>query len=259
MIHPTAVIDPAAELADDVEVGPYSIIGPQVRIGSGTRIGPHVVIRGPTRIGSGNRIFQFASLGEIPQDKKYQGEDSELIIGDGNTIREYVTINRGTALDRGRTVVGDRNWIMAYVHIAHDCVVGSDTVFSNGATLAGHVVIEDHATLGGFTLVHQFCRIGAYAFCGMGTAINRDVPPYVMVAGNPAKPYGLNKEGLRRNGFSPETVRALQRAYRLLFRRGAPAESQRAELDVERRAHPEVDRLARFVEESVRGVLRDIG
>ncbi len=257
MIHPTAVIDPAAELADAVEIGPYSIIGPRVRIGPGTRIGPHVVIRGPTRIGSGNRIFQFASLGEIPQDKKFRGEDSELVIGDGNTIREYVTINRGTSLDRGRTTVGDRNWIMAYVHIAHDCVVGSDTVFSNGATLAGHVVIEDHVTLGGFTLVHQFCRIGAYAFCGMGTAINRDVPPYVMVAGNPARTFGLNKEGLKRNGFSQATVRELQRAYRLLIRRGALSESERGELERARRRHSEVERLARFVETSSRGIVRE--
>jgi len=257
LIHPTALIDPAAELAEDVEVGPYCIVGARVRIGPRTRLGPHVVIQGPTRIGADNRIFQFASLGEIPQDKKYRGEDSELIIGDGNTIREYVTINRGTSLDRGRTSVGDRNWIMAYVHIAHDCVVGSDTIFSNGATLAGHVVIEDHATLGGFTLVHQFCRIGAYAFCGMGTAINRDVPPYVMVAGNPAKPYGLNKEGLRRKGFREETIRALQRAYKLLVRRGPLADYERVQLAEDRRAHPEVERFARFVEGSARGILRE--
>ena len=259
MIHPTAVIDSAAELAEDVEVGPYSIIGARVRVGSGTRIGPHVVIQGPTRIGAGNRIFQFASLGEIPQDKKYRGEDSELVIGDGNTIREYVTIHRGTALDRGRTTVGDRNWIMAYVHIAHDCAVGSDTIFSNGATLAGHVVIEDHAILGGFTLVHQFCRIGAYAFCGMGTAINRDVPPYVMVAGNPAKPYGLNKEGLRRNDFPVETVRALQRAYRLLIKAGPMSEAERGELRALRRDFREVERFAAFVESSARGVVRSNG
>jgi UDP-N-acetylglucosamine acyltransferase len=259
LIHPTAVIDPAAELADEVEVGPYSIIGARVRIGPGTRIGPHVVIRGPTRIGADNRIFQFASLGEIPQDKKYKGEDSELVIGDGNTIREYVTINRGTSLDRGRTTVGDRNWIMAYVHIAHDCVVGSDTIFSNGATLAGHVVIEDHVTLGGFTLVHQFCRIGAHAFCGMGTAINRDVPPYVMVAGNPAKPYGLNKEGLRRKGFPDETMRALQRAYRIVLKTGVSSAAEREELEALKQGFPEVARFATFVETSRRGVLRDNG
>ncbi len=218
-----------------------------------------MVIQGPTRIGARNRIFQFASLGEAPQDKKYRGEDSELVIGDGNTIREYVTIHRGTSLDRGRTSVGDRNWIMAYVHIAHDCVVGSDTVFSNGATLAGHVVIEDRATLGGFTLVHQFCRIGAYAFCGMGTAINQDVPPYVMVAGNPAKPYGLNKEGLRRYHFPPDTVRALQRAYRLVIKAGPMSPAEREELDALRAQFDEVERFAGFVESSVRGVVRDTG
>ena len=193
MIDSRALIDSKAQLDEGVSVGPFSVIGPNVSIESGTWIGPHVVINGPTHIGRDNRIFQFASVGDIPQDKKYRGEESRLTIGDRNTIREYCTINRGTQLDRGVTSVGDDNWIMAYVHIAHDCQVGNHIVFSNGTTLAGHVIIEDHAVLGGFTLVHQFCRIGAYSFCGMGTALNRDLPPYVMASGNLARPYGLNK------------------------------------------------------------------
>lgn len=218
MIHATAIIDPDARLADDVEVGPYSIIGAGVEIASGSRIGPHVVIEGPTRIGRNNRIFQFASIGAEPQDKKYAGEPTTLVIGDGNTIRESVTINRGTAQDRGETTIGDDNWIMAYCHIAHDCVIGSHTIFANNATLAGHVEIHDHVILGGFTRVHQFCRVGAYAFTAMGTGIPKDVPPFVRVAGHLAQPFGLNAEGLKRKGFSSEEQKAVKDAYRVLYR-----------------------------------------
>ncbi|MGH1537021.1 MAG: acyl-ACP--UDP-N-acetylglucosamine O-acyltransferase, partial [Gammaproteobacteria bacterium] len=197
-IHPTAIVDSSAEIDNSVSIGPYSIIGPDVKIAKNTSVGPHVVIGGSTSIGSGNRIFQFSSIGEIPQDKKFHGENSELIIGDDNTIREYVTINRGTEEDQGYTKIGDRNWIMAYVHIAHDCNVENDITFANGATLAGHVTVEEFAILGGFTLVHQFCRIGAYSFCAMGTALNRDLPPYLIASGNYASTHGLNKEGLHR-------------------------------------------------------------
>ncbi|MCP5142152.1 MAG: acyl-ACP--UDP-N-acetylglucosamine O-acyltransferase [Chromatiales bacterium] len=218
MIHATAIIDPDAQLADDVEVGPYSVIGAGVEIGTGSRIGPHVVIEGPTCIGRDNRIFQFASIGAEPQDKKYAGEPTTLVIGDGNTIRECVTINRGTVQDRGETTIGDDNWIMAYCHIAHDCVIGSHTIFANNATLAGHVEIHDHVILGGFTRVHQFCRVGAYAFTAMGTGIPKDVPPFVRVAGHLAEPFGLNAEGLKRKGFSTEEQKAIKDAYRVLYR-----------------------------------------
>ncbi len=251
-----AVVDPAACLADDVQVGPFSIIGPDVEIGPGTVVGPHVVIRGPTTIGANNRIFQFASLGEIPQDKKFHGEDSRLEIGDGNTIREFVTINRGTADGGGVTRIGHDNWLMAYIHIAHDCLIGDHTIFANGASLAGHVIVEDHAILGGFTLVHQFCQIGAHAFCGMGSAIGKDVPPFVMVGGNPAQPHGLNLEGLKRRGFDKAAIQNLRRAYKLLYRSGLTVreaiDRMRAELDQD--AH--LDRLITFLEKSERGILR---
>jgi UDP-N-acetylglucosamine acyltransferase len=256
LINPRASIDSRASLGDDVSVGAFSVIGPNVHIDTGTWIGPHVVINGPTDIGKDNRIFQFASLGDIPQDKKYQGEASSLVIGDRNTIREYCSINRGTFQDRGKTTIGDDNWIMAYVHIAHDCQVGNHTVFANGATLAGHVIIEDYATLGGFTLVHQFCRIGAYAFCGMGTALNKDLAPYVIASGNLATTHGLNKEGLRRYNFDSATIRALHKAYKLLIKsRALPSESQE---DIEKLSaeFPEVARMAAFVAASKRGITR---
>ncbi|MBI5463203.1 MAG: acyl-ACP--UDP-N-acetylglucosamine O-acyltransferase, partial [Gammaproteobacteria bacterium] len=206
MIDPRAVIDPTAELADDVSVGPYAVIGPDVQIGAGTVIGPHAVINGPTRIGRNNHIFQFASVGDAPQDKKYKGEPTRLEIGDGNTIREFVTINRGTVQDEGVTRIGDDNWIMAYVHIAHDCQVGSHTIFANNASLAGHVRIEDYVILGGYTLVHQFCALGVHSFTAFSSGIAKDVPPYVMVGGFAAEPHGLNTEGLKRRGFAPETI-----------------------------------------------------
>ena len=255
-IHATAVVDPGAQIDKNVTIGPYSIIGAEVSIGKNTWVGPHVVINGPTKIGSGNRIFQFSSIGEIPQDKKYAGEPSELIIGDDNTIREYVTINRGTEQDQGYTKVGDRNWIMAYVHIAHDCKVENDTIFANGSTLAGHVVVEDFAILGGFTLVHQFCRIGAHSFCAMGTALNRDLPPYVMASGNYATTHGLNKEGLRRRGFSEKSIKALHKSYKLLmYNKGSKSENL---LQVEKLAavHPEVQKFLDFITSSKRGVVQ---
>ena len=253
-IHATAVVDSSAELDENVSIGPYSIIGPDVNISKNTWIGPHVVINGPATIGTGNRIFQFSSIGEIPQDKKYNDEPSELIIGDNNTIREYVTIHRGTQQGQGYTKVGNHNWIMAYVHIAHDCNVGNDTVFANGTTLAGHVTIEDYAILGGFTLVHQFCRVGAHSFCAMGTALNRDLPPYVMASGHYATTHGLNKEGLRRRGFSEECIKALHKSYRLLVRnKNSKSENQ---LKVKKLAaeHPEVQKFLDFIISSERGI-----
>jgi UDP-N-acetylglucosamine acyltransferase len=257
LIDPRAAVDPRARIAASVHIGPFCVVGPDVGIGAGTWIGPHVVINGPTNIGRDNRVFQFASLGDIPQDKKYRGETTELIIGDRNIIREYCTINRGTQIGEGATVIGNDNWIMAYVHIAHDCRIGDHTVFSNGATLAGHVVIEDYATLGGFTLVHQFCRIGTHAFCGMGTALNRDLPPYVLAAGNLAVPHGINKVGLKRHGFSAETIQALHRAYILLIKsRTKNTDDATERLESLSGRHPEVARLMEFVKNSPRGVIR---
>jgi len=256
LIDPRACVDPGATLADDVSVGPYSIIGPDVHIGPGSWIGPHVVINGHTRIGAGNRIFQFASVGEMPQDMKYKGEASELIIGDRNTIREFCTINRGTLQDRGVTTLGHDNWIMAYVHVAHDCDVGNQIILANGTTLGGHVRIEDYAVLGGFTLVHQFCRIGAYSFCGGGTALNRDLPPYVMASGDRAKPHGLNKEGLKRHHFDLDTVRALHRAYMLLIKPKKVDDRARSEVAKLSTNHPEVARFVKFIDESKRGIVK---
>lgn len=255
MIHPQAAVDPRAELADDVSVGAFAVIGADVQIDSGTTVGPHAVIEGPTRIGKDNRIYQFVSLGTAPQDKKYRGEATELIIGDRNLIREYCTFNRGTVQDLGYTKIGDDNWIMAYVHLAHDCLVGNHTIFANGATLAGHVMIEDYAILGGFSLIHQFVRVGAYAFTGMGSAVSRDVPPYVTASGNLAKPHGLNAEGLRRNGFDDEQIARLRRAYKTLYRAGLRLEEAVDALreDVD---HPEIDHLLRFLESSKRSIIR---
>lgn len=254
-VHVTAVIDPKACLDTNVSVGPYSVIGPKVRIGKDTWIGPHVVITGSTTIGPGNRIFQFSSIGEIPQDKKYRGEPSELIIGRDNTIREYVTINTGTEHGQGHTKIGDRNWIMAYVHIAHDCTVENDTVFANGTTLAGHVEVEKFATLGGFTLVHQFCRIGAYSFCAMGTALNKDLPPYVMASGKFATTHGLNKMGLQRWEFSEECIKALHQSYRLLFRSKDPRSENISQVELIAQEHPEVRHFLDFIMTSKRGVV----
>lgn len=256
LIHPTAVVEPAARIAADVIIGPYSIIGADVEIDAGCWIGPHTVIRGTTRIGCDCRIFQFASLGEEPQDKKYDAEPTQLEIGTGNTIREYVTINRGTRQGGGVTRVGDHNWIMAYVHIAHDCQVGSHTVLANNATLAGHVLIGDYATLGGATLVHQFCHVGAYAFTAYGARINKDVPPYIMVSEGRARPRGLNAEGLRRNGFSDTRIQALKHAYRILYRCGLPLEQAIEQLGTLAADNTDLQQLCAFLQSRNRSIVR---
>ncbi|MEX0871490.1 MAG: acyl-ACP--UDP-N-acetylglucosamine O-acyltransferase [Aquisalimonadaceae bacterium] len=256
LIHETAIIDPSARLGRNVSVGAYTVIGAQVEIGEGTVIGPHATLQGPLLLGRENRIFQYASVGEEPQDKKYRGEETRLEIGDRNTIREFVTINRGTVQDNGTTRIGDDNWIMAYVHIAHDCVIGDRTVFANGASLAGHVHIEDDIILGGFTLVHQFCRIGAHAFTSMGSCVKQDVPPFVTVAGNPAQPHGVNSEGLRRRGYESGQVQAIRRAYRSLYKSGLRLEQAVVELDRIAADNPAVVPFAQFVRASTRGIVR---
>lgn len=256
MIHPTAIIDASADVAADVAIGAYSIIGPDVVIGEGCVIAPHVVIQGPTILGKRNQVFSFASLGAAPQDKKYRQEPTRLIIGDDNMIRENVTLNRGTIQDRGETVIGDRNWIMAGVHIAHDCVVGNDTIFANAAALAGHVIVEDFSILGGYTLVHQFCRIGAHSFCGMGSVINQDVPTFVTVSGNIASPHGINSEGLKRRGYSTEQVALIKRAYRTLFRSGTPLETAIAVLQEQNDALETLTPLIYFLQSATRGIIR---
>jgi len=255
-IHPTALVDPKARLAGNVVVGPFSVIGAQVEIGEESWIGAHVVLDGRTRIGRRNRIFHFASIGAPPQDKKYAGEDTAVEIGDGNTIREYVTINRGTSLDAGATRVGDDNWIMAYVHFAHDCQVGSHAIFANACQIAGHVHIGDWAILGATTLVHQFVHIGSHAFAGMGTYLPQDLPPYVTAAGNTAKPYGINSEGLKRRGFSPASINALKRAYRTLYRSGLGLDEAKLELEAQAAEFPEVRLILDFLGRSQRGILR---
>jgi UDP-N-acetylglucosamine acyltransferase len=255
-LHPTALVDANAELAADVQVGAYSVIGPAVRIGAGTTVGPHVVIAGRTTIGERNRIFQFASIGDIPQDRKYGGEPTATVIGDDNVIREYVSIHAGTAQDRGTTTIGHRNWLLGYVHIAHDCVIGNDTTFSNNAQLAGHVVIGDYATLGGFTGVHQFCRVGAHAMVAAGAIVLRDVPPFVTVAGYPAKPAGTNSEGLRRRGYSAGEIAAVRRAYKTLYREGLSLEDARAALAATAPSTPVIGPLVAFLAQSARGIVR---
>lgn len=254
MIHPTAVVDPGAELAPDVEVGPFAVIGPGVRIASGTRIGPHTVIGGPTDIGRDNRIFQFASVGEDPQDKKYGGEPTRLVIGDRNVVREYATLHRGTVQDEGVTRVGNDNLFMAYSHVAHDCRIGDNVIMANAASLAGHVEVGEWAILGGFTIVHQFSRIGAHSFCAMGSVVSRDVPPYVLVGGHPAEPRGVNAEGLRRRGFTQESISGIKRAYRLLYLSGRRLDEALAVMRA--MGSPEVDALADFVAGSARSIVR---
>lgn len=254
MIHPSAIIDSSASLDEGVHVGPYSVIGAQVEIGAGTRIDSHVVINGATRIGRNNRIAQFNSIGDDPQDKKYNGEETVLEIGDNNVIREFCTFNRGTVGGGGVTRIGDDNWIMAYVHIAHDCVVGNQVTMANGSTLAGHVSVGDGVTLGAFTVVHQFCSIGAYSFSAMSTVVFKDVPPYLMIAGNSAKPHGLNNEGLKRRGFAPEVRRELKDAYRNLYRRSLSLEQALEALDAQDCAQVAV--MSEFVRASTRGIVR---
>ena len=256
MIDSRAIVSADAVIAEGVEVGAYSIIGPQVEIGSGTRIGPHVVIRGPTRIGSDNQIFQFCSIGDAPQDKKYEGEETWLEIGDRNTIRESCTINRGTYQDRRTTRLGDDNWIMAYVHVAHDCIVGNAVVMANCATLAGHVEVGDHATLGGFTGVHQFCRIGPHSFLGIHTGVTRDVPPYLMASGQPAQPKGVNTEGLKRRGFTPEQISNIRNAYRVLYRSGLKLAEAIERLDEAAVEQPELRCFVEFLRTASRSIIR---
>ena len=256
MRHPTAIIHPEAKIAADVEIGAYSIIGEHVEIGSGTVVGPHVVIDGHTRIGENNHIFQFSSLGAIPQDKKYAGEPTRLEIGDNNIIREFCTFNLGTVQDGGTTRVGNNNWIMAYVHLAHDCQVGNHTIFANNAQLAGHVLVDDYAILGGFTVVHQFVQIGAHVITGMGTILLQDLPPYVTASGNPAAPHGINSEGLKRRGFSSPAVMAIKRAYKSLYKSGLSLEQAKEVIQSQTEEHPELDLLVEFLSRSERGIVR---
>jgi len=256
MIHATAIVHPGARLAPDVGVGAYSIIGPEVEIGAGTQVGPHVVIEGRTRIGAQNRIYQFSSLGAAPQDKKYGGEPTRLEIGDRNTIREFCTFNRGTAQDLGVTRLGDDNWIMAYVHLAHDCTIGNHTIFANNAQLAGHVRVDDYAILGGFTAVHQFVSVGAHSITGLGTALLLDLPPYVTASGNSARPYGINSEGLKRRGFSAETIGAIKAAYKTLYKSGMTLEQAKEALARQAESCVEVGLLVEFLQRARRGILR---
>ena len=255
-IHPTAIVHPAARLGERVVVGPYSIVGEHVEIGDDTSIGPHVVVSGHTRIGRDNRIFQFSSIGAAPQDKKYAGEPTRLEIGDRNTIREFCTFNCGTAQDAGVTRLGNDNWIMAYVHLAHDCQIGNQTIFANNAQLAGHVHVGDWASLGGFTVVHPFVRIGAHSITAMGAILLQDLPPFVMAAGNPAEPRGINAEGLKRRGFSAAAVAAVKRAFKTLYKSGMKLDEARAGIQAESAAVPELALLAGFLVPSGRGIIR---
>jgi UDP-N-acetylglucosamine acyltransferase len=255
-IHPTALVDPRARIGADVAIGPYTVVDGDVEIGDGTTLGAHNVVTGHTRIGRGNRIYHFCSIGEVNQDKKYQGEPTRTEIGDGNTIREYCSINRGTVQGGGLTRLGDGNWIMAYVHIAHDCLVGNNTVFANNASLAGHVVIDDWVTLGGFVGVHQFVKVGAHVMAGVASVVLQDVPPYVTIAGNPCAPHGVNSRGLERRGFSPDAIAAIKRAYRTLYRSGLTLGEARAQIERQSEEHPELKPMADFLASTSRGVLR---
>ena len=255
-IHSTAIISPDARIADDVKIGPYTVVGAGVEIGAGSDIGSHCVFKGPTSLGPNNRIYSFASIGDDPQDKKFAGEDTRLEIGSGNTIREYCTINRGTTQDEGLTSVGDDNWIMAYAHIAHDCRLGNEIIMANGSTLGGHVHIDDFAMLSAFTAVHQFCRVGAHSFIGAYGGIQKDVPPYVLVFGQPSKPRGINSEGLQRRGFTVEQIRNLKEAYRLLYRSDALVADAQAKLIELAKDQPELRILVEFIDKSERGLIR---
>jgi UDP-N-acetylglucosamine acyltransferase len=255
-IHPSALIDPKAELDSSVEVGAYSVIGAGVRVGANTRIGSHVVLKGPTTIGKNNQIFQYSSLGEQPQDKKYKDEPTELMIGDGNTIREFCTFNRGTVQDKGVTTIGNDNWIMAYVHIAHDCTIGNNTIFANNSSLAGHVDIHDYAILGGFTLIHQFCKIGSHVITAVGSVVFKDIPPYVTAAGYDAKPHGINAEGLKRRGFTTDEITQIKRAYKALYRNGLTLEEAKVELVAMHTISNKIELLSDFLTLSTRGIIR---
>ena len=255
-IHPTAVISDSANIDDGVAIGPYAVVGDEVTIRSGTRVDSHVVINGPTVIGHDNHIYQFASIGDDPQDKKYRGEPTRLTIGDRNTIREFCTISRGTMQDLAETVLGDDNWIMAYVHIAHDCVVGNKTIMANNVTLAGHVHVGDWVIFGGFSGAHQFTKIGAHAFLGMYSGVNRDVPAYTMVSGQPAVPRGINSEGLKRRDFSDEQIRNIKNAYRLVYRKGLKLADAIAEIEKLCDSQPELAVLLESLRTSERGIIR---
>jgi UDP-N-acetylglucosamine acyltransferase len=256
VIDALAVVHPDAKLADDVVVGPWTLIGPDVEIGAGTWIGSHVVIKGPTRIGCDNKIFQFSSVGEAPQDKKFRDEPTQLIIGDRNVIRENCTLHRGTIQDNSLTRIGDDNLLMAYVHVAHDCVIGNNVIMANNSSVAGHVRIDDYAILGGFTGVHQFCRIGAHSFTGVGSVVVKDIPPYLMVAGQNAVPHGLNTEGLRRRGFSSETLTQLKRAYKVIYRQSLTVQQALPILQEMAEVCPEVGLFVEFLKLSDRGIVR---
>ena len=256
MIDSRAVVDPAAKIDASAYIGPYSIIGPDVEIGRGTRIEPHVVIKGPTVIGTDNHVFQFASIGDDPQDKKYKGEPTKLVIGDRNTIREYVTLNRGTVQDAGVTTIGSDNWIMAYCHVAHDCVVGNNTIFANNASIAGHVRVGDYAILGGFTAVHQFCRIGAHSLCSMFSYVTKDVPAYVTIQGRPAEPRGINAEGLKRRGFTADQIRNIREAYRIVYRQELKLDEAIAELTPLVVEQPELKPFLDSLRDGSRGLAR---
>ena len=255
-IHPTALVAPDAELDPSVEVGAYAVIGPGVQVGANTRIGPHAVVQGPTRIGADNQIFQFASVGSAPQDKKYRGEPTRLEIGDRNVIREFVTLNRGTTKDEGVTRIGDDNLFMAYAHVAHDCRVGSHCVLANNATLGGHVHLGDWVIMAGFAAVHQFCKVGAHAFIANNAAVTRDVPPYVMAVGQPAVAHSINSEGLKRRGFTPEQIRNLRNAFRLLYRSGLKLDDATAQLAAIAQEQPEVRLIVEFLPQSTRSIVR---
>jgi UDP-N-acetylglucosamine acyltransferase len=255
-IHATALVDPKAELAADVEVGAYSIVGPEVRVGAGTAIGPHAVLTGRTRVGARNRLFQFTSIGDIPQDRKYGGEPTTTTIGDDNVFREFTTVNAGTAQDRGDTRIGNGNLFLAYTHVAHDCVVGDFTTFSNNAQLAGHVHIGDWVVMGAYSGVHQFCRVGAHAMIAAGAIVLQDVPPFITAAGYPATPRGINAEGLRRRGFTAEEILAVRRAYKTLYREGRALDDARAALTAVAEATPTLTVLADFLAVPGRGIIR---
>ncbi|MDP6436633.1 MAG: acyl-ACP--UDP-N-acetylglucosamine O-acyltransferase [Gammaproteobacteria bacterium] len=256
LIHSTAIVSPRASLDSSVRVGPYSIIEEGVEIGADSEIGSHCVIKGETTIGERNRIFQFASIGDDPQDKKYADEDTRLVIGNGNTIREYTTFNRGTVQDSGVTTIGDNNWFMAYTHVAHDCVVGNETIFANCAQIGGHVIIDDYAILGAFVCSHQYCRVGAHAFVGIGTTITRDIPPYVMASGPVAEPRGINTEGLKRRSFDNDQIRNIKEAYRCLYRSGLGLDKVRTTIDSLVDEQPELAVFAEFLNSSERGLIR---
>lgn len=262
LIHPSALVDPKAQLDSSVSVGAYTVIGPHVQIDKGTQVGAHCVIEGHTSIGQDNRIFQFNSLGAIPQDKKYAGEPTQLVIGDRNTIREFCTFNIGTAFDRGVTRLGNDNWIMAYVHLAHDCQVGNQTIFANNTQLAGHVVVGDWVILGGFTVVHQFCRIGKHSFTAMNALLFADLPPFVMAQGQPAKARSMNFEGLKRRGFSPERIHAVKLMHKLLYREDLALEAALEQISALKESHPQaqgdVDDMLEFLSshDPKRGIVR---